>query len=142
MIVSKMKNLYFLGLVFVLMSCENEVVDIESFEIGETITFDFGKPRINQEYGFSIVFDTLISDSRCPLDVNCIWGGIGIIGMTISYDDEVSKIILSTYDLDEYNQSIELFGITYKLVELVPYPDTRITHQIEDYQAVVLIENE
>ena len=115
------------------ISCENETVP-DSFGFG--LENDF---KINGEYHSvdnSLKFKiTEISDSRCPSDVVCIWAGK--VDVKIVVESPVTgTIVLSTYD----NPVDTVGNFSFKIIDVLPYPISTKTIQLEDYNVTLKIE--
>ena len=121
------------------ISCKKDVED-QQFEIGEIVEFQFGSPRVDSASSLRITFNELLEDSRCPIDANCIWSGVGIIGINVTQGTSISEITLSTIDFEEHSPEVIKAGIRYKLVDLTPYPKLNSNNEAIDYKASVLIQ--
>lgn len=86
----------------------------------------------------SVKFKRLISDSRCPSDVTCIWAGEAKILVEVfkngkSYGEEI--VVISGGEQGEVSLD-ELFqGGSYRLsgIALRPYPKTTVRIKPSDY---------
>ena len=79
----------------------------------------------------ALKFNTLLQDSRCPLNATCAWQGTAIIGVSIN--DEKNLIAL------ELNKPIERDIMTLKwrieLTELTPIPEVDQPNDPNNYVA-------
>lgn len=130
-----MKTIYFFLTLLLIsfISCDNEPVS-DSFSFG--LENDF---KINGEYHSAdnlVRFKIIeINDSRCPSDVVCIWAGKADV--KIQVESPVSGIItLSTYD----NPVDTVGNYSFKIIDVLPYPISTKTIQLEDYDVVLKIE--
>jgi hypothetical protein len=82
-------------------------------------------------------FDTLLRDSRCPEDVNCIWKGAWEIGMELLDRDKTYNLQLGTSLQNTLDTT--LAGYTIHVLDLLPRPNTTVKHSKNDYRAVLLI---
>ncbi|MCB0733511.1 MAG: hypothetical protein H6608_06615 [Flavobacteriales bacterium] len=69
---------------------------------------------------FSISFDTLYTDSRCPTGVMCVWEGDAHIGLTIQHRKNHHTISLHTSPMFQMDTTIN--EVTYRLDSIQPYP--------------------
>jgi len=69
---------------------------------------------------FTARFDSVTSDSRCPLGVQCIWAGDGATGLTIVWD--VGPANACTLHTTLSPNIITVGGYYIQLKELDPYP--------------------
>ena len=114
------------------MSCDNEPVS-DSFSFGLESEF-----KINGEYHSvdnSVHFRiTEINDSRCPSDVVCIWAGKADVKIEVESPVK-GAIILSTYD----NQVDTVGNFSFEIIDVLPYPISTKTIQLEDYNVTLKI---
>ena len=90
--------------------------------------------------GFSITFDAVPEDSRCPRGAVCIWEGRAVIKLTIENREACHEIFLETPNSQQsQGPAVNLFGRTIKLLLVAPYPNA--THQITDkeYRIVLVV---
>jgi len=98
-----------------------------SLSVGETGKFS----------DLEIIFDEVISDSRCPSDVQCIQAGSVMLKLTLSNDQGV-KITLNksteggSWEFDNYRISI---------LEVKPYPTSQVQINKDDYIATLKVES-
>ena len=79
------------------------------------------------------------SDSRCPTDVTCKWGGNAVVSLKIKHpNNKDTTFILNTHQ--KYESEKEIYGYNYKLIELTPYPQTGVGILQANYKAHILIE--
>lgn len=138
----KMKKNIFqtLGLAILLIYCSDAPNDIEdaTFKLGDTLTIAYGETQFNSSQDLSINFDTILEDSRCPVDVVCVWEGNAEIKFILSSNDSFVDFTLNTAG-SYFNTDTTLYGYEIELIDLLPYPHSQIQHPITDYKAVVLI---
>lgn len=82
-----------------------------------------------------VCFDSVITDSRCPVDVICIWEGEATAGFRANISGENHYLNIRVGE--------DTIVGDYKIIfeDLVPYRDTRVEFEIEDYRARIIIEN-
>lgn len=78
-------------------------------ELGQTEVLD----------GLMIRFDEVIGDSRCPLDVVCIWQGEAHVALTI--DGERVDLLVADPELAP-EAGVDVGGLVVFAVALAPYP--------------------
>lgn len=73
-----------------------------------------------------ICFDSLITDSRCPIGVECVWQGTAIIGITFSEAGNSHHLIMSLKGFPSlgYPSDTTINGYRIIFTDLKPYPDT------------------
>jgi hypothetical protein len=132
-----MKNLVVLFVLVLSISCASQKED--STEIKQVETH-----KLSEEYSFKI--KEIISDSRCPEGVSCIWAGevelvLSIYKEGVFYKDEMvtlnfknfpeNKFLLEKYTLNKKIKSIEVLPIKKQGVEI----------SLEDYSLKIDLEN-
>ncbi len=95
----------------------------------------------------SIKFKNLISDSRCPADVTCIWAGEAKVLVEVFEEgklcgEEIIAISGGGNDAASLNRIFS--GAHFSLVglNLEPYPDTSIKLKPSDYSLTLVVEKE
>ncbi len=98
------------------------------------IYFDFESGIILQGY--------CINDLRCPNGAQCIWAGYAAARFNLIVDGNYKYTFdLSTIDLAPNLKKDTLINrITYKLLDIAPYPDLSVEYKPEDYKVKVSIE--
>lgn len=113
-------------------------------------SFNFVSARTNQQIKvlinrqkvvpgskLTIKFASLVEDSRCPTDTNCIQAGNAKIKITVSKTKGDSK----TFELNTNgeSQSVNFAGYEIKLVGLNPQPATNIRINRNGYTATFIV---
>lgn len=87
---------------------------------------------------YFIRFDSVFTDSRCPLNATCVWEGVAGLRFTVS-DIFQSSDTFEIYTLNNPNlqmsDSIEFRNLKIKLLELNPYPLSEKKPNYADYKA-------
>ena len=85
--------------------------------------------------GLSVRFVSVIGDSRCPIDVICVWGGDAIVRVHIAAGTGRGDRDLHTGDM----QPVTFDDIEVRLVELTPYPFSGRETPRSDYRAALRV---
>ena len=122
-----MKNLSILILVVIvsMFSCKKtSTTKEENKEQNSTIainTCNLFSTNINSN--FSICYDSLVTDSRCPSDVVCVWAGIAIVKLSFTQNNSIVSFKLSSMGGNYFPpKDTTINGIKIKLIDLIPYP--------------------
>ena len=138
-----MKNgLYFLLFVILIFAaCQEEYYrTIGDFEMGDTVKINMHHSLYNAEHEVYIFLDSVLSDSRCPEKVICIWSGNAAVRFLIHAHGQSFPFVLNTLGGINFPKEIEVEGFRVVLVLLTPYPAIpQIIHQ-NDYVAYVKVE--
>jgi hypothetical protein len=98
-----------------------------ALRLGEAVRVDGGD--------FTIAFDTVLEDSRCPLEVLCFWEGNAAVRLTLM--DDTGGYTAVTLHTSRQPRKVEHQGVTIWLEDLKPYP-TETGPQDPDRYRVVL----
>ena len=104
---------------------------------GEEFDLQYGKTAL---IGGEVLvrFIGVVNDSRCPVDVTCVWEGNAEIELEIRRTGgDAKRIRLNTHS--SFPQQIVVDGITVRLVGLTPHPDTRVTIDPKEYVARLVV---
>ena len=116
----------------ILVSCEKEEVQ-EVFAFGTEKSFHLNGDYKSSDNSLKFTI-TAINDSRCPSDVVCVWEGKADV--TIQVENPLPEtLILNTYD--NVIDTFENFSI--ELVDVLPYPISTDTIELEDYNVTLKI---
>ena len=88
--------------------------------------------------GLTVTFEAVVSDSRCPTGVNCVWEGDAEVRVRI----DATNVKPSTYTLHTSERSprqISHGDVEVGLVSLVPHPTTDGPPRAADYRATLSV---
>lgn len=86
----------------------------------DTISLVYGKTYENYEKSISIKLDSVTEDSRCPINVECIWAGNARAKFILNSNNYLSGFSLNTST--GFRNDTIISGYDIKLIELKPYP--------------------
>jgi len=109
------------------------------FRLGDTITVALEDTLTNSDENIWVTFDSLLSDSRCPINVMCFWEGNAEVLIMFSNNEYVYRFKLNTHRGFEYEKV--LYGYKISLVDLLPYPHADSIYVESDYSAQIVIES-
>lgn len=116
-----------IGLVGLVWSCSNtkkvtdEAMEIRNFHLGDTTHIALHDIVLcHEDLGLFIQYDSLITDSRCPLGANCIQQGSARVKLSVTHIKELQDLTLSTDKKEGSSESA--FGYTVQLIDVKPYP--------------------
>lgn len=82
----------------------------------------------------TICFDSVITDSRCPANMLCIWAGEAIVRFKITTDNSIKYVDLHTHTIDA-----DVNGYKLSFIDLLPYPTGVQQTKPGDYKARIII---
>ena len=102
---------------------------------GEQFRLKFGQTALVAEGGLVIRFSDVREDSRCPVDVLCMWAGNAQIVLEVSHSDFVLNSTLEPREVSQLGYKIVLLGVD---------PDRKVDEEIElnDYTATLMVTKE
>lgn len=106
----------------------NKIIDSVSVQI------NYGQ-EASIENNITIKFDG-VSDSRCPMDVICVWAGDGGVGLKLSDGREQQHTFLHTA---LFPREINFSGYRIILKSLNPYPKSANSIKLDEYNVDLLI---
>jgi len=106
----------------------NKIIDSVSVQI------NYGQ-EASIENNITIKFDG-VSDSRCPMDVICVWAGDGGVSLMLSKGNDQQQIFLHT---TLFPREINYGGYRIILKSLNPYPVSTQQIKKEDYSVGLIV---
>ena len=84
--------------------------------------------------GLKVAFVELVEDSRCPVDVDCIWAGNAKIKVRVTRNGRSKVLELNTI---HHGSQPEFAGYSFKLMGLTPKPASNIRINRNGYRASI-----
>lgn len=106
---------------------QSEVADSIGIRVGKTIIVD----------GVRIRFDVVESDSRCPMDVVCVWQGDAVARFAVEQSGSSSTFLQLHTSLQPKSGSA--YGFRIELLTLQPYPRASAPTKADEYVATIRI---
>lgn len=142
----KIKRIYFILpflLSFASIACLPTKAEKEAIQnripifLDKEFTLKVGQTGFFELQKISITFNNVISDSRCPSDVVCIWAGDVQIDVSIKIQElePINIIMTDNKDRNHY----EFFGLDLILLKVEPYPISNKRTPPSNYTAKFII---
>lgn len=111
---------------------------VPAVPVGQDFVLQIGQTVLVEGAGFGITFVAVTEDSRCPVDVTCVWAGNATVELKVSMADHVDSTVILNTDLEPKAAPIGRHAL--RLVALAPLPrsDTRIPGS--DYSATLRVD--
>jgi hypothetical protein len=109
-------------------------------QLDQPFVHQAGQTAYLAEAKLSLTFESVLEDSRCPTQVNCVWAGQAIIALTAQQEGSApGEIELNTNP--PLKQDVAAYGgYLIRLTALDPYPDSPdVPIPQEDYQATLVV---
>ncbi len=114
-----------------LAGCAGAPPGIEA-NLGQEFSLNIGQEARIAGENLRISFEDVIEDSRCPLNVTCIWEGRASILVRLTYDNITYRVVLNEPGLTDHAvDKFRDYSITF---HLKPYPGEDENTSKEDYQ--------
>ncbi len=111
--------------------------DLIEAELEEEFLLPIGEEAVIKGEDLRIRFESVIEDSRCPLNVQCIWEGRASYMLDLTLGDYSSKIVLTEPGLGGRGE--DTFLDYYITANLEPYPETPDEADEADYQLRITV---
>ncbi|MGQ0650551.1 MAG: hypothetical protein ACT4P7_23675 [Gemmatimonadaceae bacterium] len=104
-------------------------------EVSPNQVFQLGPGQAARIPSLSLVvrFDTVLSESRCPTDVVCVWAGNAAVQLTLLQTGAAERRATINSTLEP--RRIDATAGTIELMDLTPHPDTRRRMVHSEYRA-------
>lgn len=76
-----------------------------------------------QGKNFTICFDSLITDSRCPYNVECYWAGVAVAKFSLHQNNTTVSFYLATNKFSQFNKDTAINKIKISLQDILPHPN-------------------
>ena len=130
---SKPLVLFILVSLFASYACEEEEPDF----LKEEVTLSLNQcEAISGQY--KLCLDS-ISDSRCPLNVECVWAGEVVVDLWLRSGDLIFPFRLCLGDSDECKHSDNIEGLAFRLLTVDPFPNADKPTDPGEYEVKIQI---
>lgn len=142
----KLLQYTFIFLILSLISCSQQDnldkdLDIRA-EVSKTVAEEFdlalGETVLIKPESLTISFKDVTEDSRCPLNVQCIWAGRVSIQLEIIHNNRELAVVLSKGD-GKGTDTFDIDDIRITLIEVLPYPKDPGIIELEDYTIKLIV---
>ena len=119
-----LKSLLFAPVILLMSNCTTQSQAQTSESGNNTITIGINKTAKIPNSKINLEFKNIVEDSRCPIDVTCVWEGIAIVNLKANNGSETKNIQLATKDFEPKNtkKSTDFDGYKISLIDVKPYP--------------------
>lgn len=136
MIVIILNSIALPAIVLMLSGCSGGPTQPDRVPTGRSFDLRVGETALTTD-DVRIKFDTVRSDSRCPVDVTCVRAGEAVIALTIGRVGEVPEG--RELDTTPARSSTTFLNFTITLSSLQPYPRSDRQTQPGDYIGTFIV---
>lgn len=132
--------LFFISLPF--LSCaENNDPNCLKPQLGEELSIRINRTATYCIEGFSITFEDVVNESRCPSDVTCIWAGFVQVKLELEANGKKSTVELASDSLVTGVPSEVVFDLfTIKLIDVTPYPAVSAKIDTDKFEVILIVD--
>lgn len=123
-----------LGLALVISSCNKQSASTLPQESITDSTEIFVDSCKSLSQNFTICFDSLLHESRCPYGVACVWSGYALARFKLSNGIQQYYFKLATDTFAGYKNDTTILGINLRLTDITPHPATTILYPYSAYK--------
>lgn len=124
-----------LAALLVVAACTSDSGNVRVASLSETFTLNYGQAA-KLEAGPSVQFVGVGEDSRCPVDVQCVWQGNAAIVLEVRSGSDVARVTVNSAGGDQFPRSARAGGYTIELVDV--RPEARQTRPVPEAYSVTL----
>jgi len=111
-----------------------------NFSVGIPFQLEEGKTLFLENGKIKIESLGVLEDTRCPLDLECFWGGEVIIGFRITENGKnVSNFNLSIGEIPKESAFRRIDKYIINLQDVVPYPSIGVKIYHSNYKASLIV---
>jgi len=117
-----MRNLFLLMAAALICGCGKDdlLVDTGAISLPAEVRLHLGQSVLFPREGYTITFEQVTEDSRCPIGVVCVWAGDG--AARLSLKDQAGAVNNDTLHTTLDPRWIQFQVLTVRLKGLDPYP--------------------
>lgn len=106
-------------------------------DVNKEIEIRAGDSVILSDIGLIIKFNSVLGDSRCPIDAICVWEGNAEV--SLDFKNSNGDALSTKLNTSLAPREISFFDLTIFLKDLVPYPRLDTVIDPTDYIVTLLI---
>ena len=127
---------------FIYQGCETNLKLKSTLPLNDTIEIANFETLYNYENKLILRMDSVLNDSRCPSNVECVWEGNAEVRFLFTVDSIQTDFTLNTNGGMQFNSDTVISGYSIKLLDLSPYPeDPGEILQVEYYSKITIQAN-
>lgn len=103
-----------------------------NIQLGQVFQLAMGQTAFLSTENLSVTFQDVLEDSRCPVDVVCIWAGNAKVTLEVKQTGKATQTLVLNSTLEPREVAYEGFRIRYE--GLMPQPRSDHPIRREDYR--------
>ena len=136
---NKIMYIMILGVILMgLVGCSGGTNTTAQASLGQEFTLPYGKSVNISGENLSIKFVAVVTDSRCPTGVQCVWAGEAKVKLEVTQNNSTLETVLTeTGGTNGFSSgTINAYKVDFRVE---PYPQANKTIAPEDYKLVMKI---
>ena len=109
-------------------------------KLGSEVVLTRGASHHVADTDLTVVFETVVEDSRCPTGVSCVWAGDAAVRIRIEAPATAS-VTRELHTNAGFEREMAHGGVRVRLVSLTPEPGPDGPPRPDDYRATLSIEH-
>jgi hypothetical protein len=128
---------FFATVALLLVGCQNRLVNPQHkvYQLGERFELKVGETASIGAEKLKISFQSVLEDSRCPMNAYCLWAGNATVSLKLK-KRLVEQVALNTFVEPKH---VEFLQYVIELIQLDPYPPDATPIDQEDYTATLVV---
>lgn len=107
------------------------------FNLNDKVSIHVRQTLIDQAEGFSITFDSVKNDSRCPTGAEC--NTVGNAAVVFLYKKGTDSVYFTLYTLKYFRNDTTIDNYNIQLIGLSPYPSVNKQIKPDEYVSKILV---
>jgi hypothetical protein len=124
---------------FIYSGCETDQELKSTLPLNDTIEIANFETKVNYENNIVLRMDSVLNDSRCPSNVQCVWEGNAEVRFLFTVDSIQTDFVLNTHGGNNFNSDTVIGGYSIKLLDLSPYPEDPGEILQEEYYSEIIV---
>jgi hypothetical protein len=134
----KIMKFLFLFLLFLSWTWQRQTAEpVKEVSLDEEFTIKFGQPVEVKDANLRITFTAVEEDSRCPVDVVCVWAGNAKLNLEVKGSKK--KFVSAPVNTTSEPREIVFKGYKVKLLGVSPQRKAGTPVLPADYQATLVV---
>lgn len=119
--------------------CEKRFTLHDTLPLNDTVVIANFETRYNHTEKISLQMDSVLSDSRCPSNVVCVWEGNAAVRFFFRADSVLTEFVLNTHGGIQFRSDTVISGYQIELLGLSPYPEDPGEILQKEYSSMIMV---
>ena len=126
-----MRGLIFLLVALAAVSCAQSLPldTLVTVRLDALFMLRAGQTAIIQDTPLRLRFVSVVEDSRCPVDVMCVWAGDAHLHLVLTHQELTEEAVELHTSLEPQSRVVHGYRVALERLEPAPHSERRITQQ-------------